>query len=138
MLVEIYLMNGRTLHSSTLYTFDRKYKYMKTYSYIYYEWFWEKCLIFCLRLSFLSTNSFGISAKFMLSIILEHMQSAKFMLSIILEHMQSVVSHSLPEVCFYALQSRKDAVTAFAACESKSKLIAIISLSLKVTSVTKR
>ena len=44
--------------------------------------------------------------------------------------MQSIVSHSWPEVCFYALQRRKDAVTAFAACESKSNLITIVSLSL--------
>ena len=35
--------------------------------YIYCEKFWEKCLNICLRLSFLSTNSFATSAKFMLS-----------------------------------------------------------------------
>ena len=44
--------------------------------------------------------------------------------------MQSIVSHSWPEACFYALQSRKDTVPAFAACESKSTLITIVSFSL--------
>ena len=30
LLVEIYFMNGRMLHSFTIYTFYRKYKYMKS------------------------------------------------------------------------------------------------------------
>ena len=31
LVVKVYLMNGRMLHSSTYHTFDRKYKYMKKY-----------------------------------------------------------------------------------------------------------
>ena len=60
----------------------------------------------CLRLSFLSKNWFAASAKLILSRILMWI-----LMWACIRLFSHVVSHSWPEVCFYALQSRKDVVT---------------------------
>ena len=83
---------------------------------MYYQQFWEICLIVCLRLSFLSTNSFAASAKFILSRVLMWICTNVRASS----RLFAIVDLRYVFTCFKA--EKVLSISAFVACESKSFL----------------